>query len=323
MAGWISTHCLSFTLVMYTVIVVLLLVNHLSQLLWPTTAVKHRQTYHQALWNHEKNSHLFLGNFHAPVNHSAVRTEVETQNQGDIQRRNKSPFPKKTGRNLVSGSLLKKNLEETFQPVNNDTIFVYSAYLRNLSNHEEVTVVVIVNRSAMAPPHSEQISCVYGGVGTKNSIVRGKLEMFPDHHGRVFSPAYVSCPALKTPLPQTRPSPTTVSLSIPQDQTLANRVRIQTPGERRYQFLVCFSPLHGAFGDMEQIVANLELAKILGAEQAVVYNTSVSPRVDRILRYYTRKGFLRVKNWSHPPEPIHYKGQLGAINDCLLQNRHC
>ena len=64
------------------------------------------------------------------------------------------------------------------------------------------------------------------------------------------------------------------------------------------------------------------MARVMGAQRAVVYNTSLTARVDAVLRHYVQRGFLDVLGWREPPEPVHYKAQMGAVNDCLLRNRH-
>lgn len=62
------------------------------------------------------------------------------------------------------------------------------------------------------------------------------------------------------------------------------------------------------------------MAQVLGAQHAVVYNNSITTGVDKVLRHYVKTGFLDVMSWKDPPEPVHYKAQMGAINDCLLRN---
>ncbi|XP_076466741.1 beta-1,4-galactosyltransferase galt-1-like [Babylonia areolata] len=251
-----------------------------------------------------------------------VKNPTQQDNEQSLPLKNSSwAAGSKIRNNTLDSAFVMNTKEETFQEVGNRTLFVYSAYL---TPPEEVTVVAAFNHLSLT---AKNISCVYyHGNGSKAGSVQGKVHIFPDDHGRVFSPAYIRCPVpeeLKVNAASSSPSSLlAVSISTPLDQTNANRVRVQEPAVRQYQFLICFPPLHSGFGKVSEIVDNLEMAKLLGAQYAVVYRNKVSRKVDQVLRHYARKGFLEVKNWTNPPEPIHYKGQMAAINDCLLQNRY-
>lgn len=74
--------------------------------------------------------------------------------------------------------------ERDFQPVHHKSIFVYSAYYNSVRRPPEVTVVAVVNRSAMAMPDATPIRCVYRKGGAAGTTVSGELTIFPDHHGQ-------------------------------------------------------------------------------------------------------------------------------------------
>ncbi|PVD28927.1 hypothetical protein C0Q70_11522 [Pomacea canaliculata] len=145
------------------------------------------------------------------------------------------------------------------------------------------------------------------------------MRMGPPGDGGFFAPALVNCPLPNSPKDK---RPIKVTLNLEGDNSTTSELHIQYPQPRRWKFLICFSPLHREFNDANLVVHNLELAQILGAEHAVVYNTSIGADVDKVLRYYVSTGFLEVKGWRDPPEPVHYKAQMGAINDCLLYGRN-
>ena len=74
--------------------------------------------------------------------------------------------------------------ERDFQPVHNKSIFVYSAYYNSVRRPPEITVVAVVNRSAMAIPDATPIRCVYRMGGVAGTTVSGEMTIFPDHHGQ-------------------------------------------------------------------------------------------------------------------------------------------
>lgn len=74
--------------------------------------------------------------------------------------------------------------------------------------------------------------------------------------------------------------------------------------------------------------------RLLGVDRVVIYNTSCSSDVDRLLRSYIQEGFLEVVPWpidQHlTPSPgwlfsssggdLHYFGQLTTLNECVYRS---
>ncbi|XP_025099337.1 uncharacterized protein LOC112567058 [Pomacea canaliculata] len=216
-----------------------------------------------------------------------------------------------------------------FRPIGRDgAFFVYSAHVDLSSQRSSIAVVAIVNRTQYGS--GARVRCRFtmpaknlllSRVGQSDwaTMVNGTLSILPDHHNLAFAPALVNCPLPNSPKDK---RPIKVTLNLEGDNSTTSELHIQYPQPRRWKFLICFSPLHREFNDANLVVHNLELAQILGAEHAVVYNTSIGADVDKVLRYYVSTGFLEVKGWRDPPEPVHYKAQMGAINDCLLYGRN-
>ncbi|PVD28230.1 hypothetical protein C0Q70_10817 [Pomacea canaliculata] len=253
--------------------------------------------------------------------------------------RKTSPPPRDAMRHVVlphpyaQKSKLENSRAKTgvdFHPVRpGSAFFLYSAHLDLWPEGATVTIVAIVNRSEYSD--SARLRCVYDQpprVGElrnddvrsgNGGVVSGKVFILPDHHGLDFAPALVHCPLVSSSKDK---RPMKVAISLAGDDLAPSELHIQYPQPRRWKFLICFSPLHRKFNDANLVVQNLELAQILGADHAVVYNTSIGSDVDKVLRYYVSTGFLEVKGWRDPPEPVHYKAQMGAINDCLLYGRN-
>ncbi|KAL7400838.1 hypothetical protein ABVT39_018709 [Epinephelus coioides] len=100
-----------------------------------------------------------------------------------------------------------------------------------------------------------------------------------------------------------------------------------------YNFTVCFSTMYN-FTNVLQLIQSLEMLQLLGANRVVIYKTSTSPETQRILDYYTQKGFVEVLAWSalsrflnvsrvskpsRGPGDLHYFGQIPALNDCVYR----
>ena len=89
-----------------------------------------------------------------------------------------------TRRTAATTESVSLNAETDFQPLHHNSIFVYSAHYDGVRRPPVVTVIAIVNRSAMAMPDAKPINCVYRGGGVASTNVSGKLTIFPDHHGK-------------------------------------------------------------------------------------------------------------------------------------------
>ncbi|XP_060567242.1 glycosyltransferase family 92 protein F13G3.3-like [Ruditapes philippinarum] len=97
-------------------------------------------------------------------------------------------------------------------------------------------------------------------------------------------------------------------------------------------FTVCLTPLNFRYNRYYEIIEWIELNRILGAEQFIVYNYSSGSNVQNVLEYYSKRGIVKVVPWNLPvkvdtlrrssnkPE-IHYFGQVAALHDCLYRNK--
>ncbi|XP_022594108.1 uncharacterized protein LOC111216770 isoform X2 [Seriola dumerili] len=99
-----------------------------------------------------------------------------------------------------------------------------------------------------------------------------------------------------------------------------------------YTFTVCISTMF-EYTNVLQLVQSLEMLQLLGVNRVVIYKTSCSPKIQRILDYYTRKGLVEVIPWSvsrfvnvsrgwlpeHGPGDLHYFGQIPALCDCTYR----
>ncbi|GFO04086.1 histone-lysine N-methyltransferase SETMAR-like [Plakobranchus ocellatus] len=91
------------------------------------------------------------------------------------------------------------------------------------------------------------------------------------------------------------------------------------------EFTVCV-PTMFSFGNAGMLVEKLEMSRLLGAGRVVLYNTSIKPNVDAVLRMYSQefaagreKLEVIVHSWNIPPITMHYLGQIAAMDDCLYR----
>uniref|UniRef100_A0A667X3X2 Glycosyltransferase family 92 protein n=1 Tax=Myripristis murdjan TaxID=586833 RepID=A0A667X3X2_9TELE len=82
-----------------------------------------------------------------------------------------------------------------------------------------------------------------------------------------------------------------------------------------------------------QLVQSMEMLQLLGVSRVVIYKTSCDADTQRLLDYYTDKGFIEVIPWSmsdhlnvskswrpeKAPGDLHYYGQIPALNDCVYR----
>ncbi|GFS16549.1 UPF0392 protein F13G3.3 [Elysia marginata] len=103
--------------------------------------------------------------------------------------------------------------------------------------------------------------------------------------------------------------------------------------EVKVEFTVCSSTVHSNYSNVAQLVEMLEMSRLLGAGRVVLYNNSIAPNVDAVLRMYIHQHQLgrdslevKVHPWKLPTlmrdDNLHYFGQMAAINDCLYRYKH-
>lgn len=74
--------------------------------------------------------------------------------------------------------------------------------------------------------------------------------------------------------------------------------------------------------------------RLLGVNRVVIYNTSCGPELDRLLRSYSREGFVEMVPWpidkhltpsygwlfSMSGGDVHYFGQQTTLNECIYRS---
>ncbi|CAL8274566.1 unnamed protein product [Merluccius merluccius] len=109
----------------------------------------------------------------------------------------------------------------------------------------------------------------------------------------------------------------------------------KAPGaaEPELNLTVCISNLFGSYDNILQFTQSLEMYRLLGVNRVVVYNTSSSPGLARLLQSYSQEGLVEVVPWPidrfltpstgwQPADggELHYFGQLTTLNECVYRN---
>lgn len=80
--------------------------------------------------------------------------------------------------------------------------------------------------------------------------------------------------------------------------------------------------------------SHLPVARLLGVDRVVIYNTSCGPDLDRLLRGYIKEGFVELVPWpidkhlipsygwlfSQSGGDVHYFGQQTTLNECIYRS---
>ena len=96
--------------------------------------------------------------------------------------------------------------------------------------------------------------------------------------------------------------------------------------EKKIEYGVCIQT--PAFGKTSQeFVSFIELYQMLGAKLFTLYVLNIDQVTLSFLQktYGGKNGILDIVQWSdrlHEKEPIHYYGEIIAINDCMYRNMH-
>ena len=147
-----------------------------------------------------------------------------------------------------------------------------------------------------------------------------------------FHEAYHQCQ-----LPRNRSTPYAVSLISDKCGVADNLLKvIHYPSDYQPEvnFTVCVSPVNRHYDNYHQLVENIEVNRMFGAQRFVIYNYSTGSNFARYLASYVDDGIVEVQPWQVPVvveetvpagqtnTEIHYYGQVGALNDCLYRNMY-
>ncbi|XP_043975920.1 uncharacterized protein LOC122832845 isoform X1 [Gambusia affinis] len=219
----------------------------------------------------------------------------------------------------------------SFIAVNMTKTLLVSAYLEHRTNPQQVRVIAVVLRE-----ETVIYRCVLLCRNNQVHVSDGDLQIHTDHFGFRYGTADILC---VIPSSCDTPSHVAVSSAAFKEEHWPEFLEVKNGNKQtesfNHTFTVCLSTMFD-FNNVLQLVQSLEMFRLLGVSKVFVYKTNCSAKTQRVLNYYTRKGFLEVIPWSmssflnvsrgwlplHGPGDIHYFGQITALNDCLYRNMY-
>ncbi|XP_061576572.1 uncharacterized protein LOC133442580 [Cololabis saira] len=232
-------------------------------------------------------------------------------------------------RRCIPGKTVLQGQSASLVTVNGTNTLLVSAYLEHRTKNKEVRVIAIVLRS-------EKISYLcHLRCQEQLHFSNGWSYNHRDHFHFPYGTADIMCPLpseCKTPSHVAVTSAATKSEDVLGHEFLEVKNLNAKNNSYPYNFTVCLSTMFD-FTNVLQLVQSFEMFQILGVNRVVVYKTNCSVETQRVLDYYTKKGFIEVIPWSlssflnvsrgwlpkHGPGELHYLGQIPALNDCLYR----
>ncbi|XP_045123799.1 uncharacterized protein LOC123511821 isoform X2 [Portunus trituberculatus] len=204
--------------------------------------------------------------------------------------------------------------------------FVYSAFYDDRKGR----IIRVVG--ATQTKKSDRVWCKYWYSNSSTLIVNGAIKIIRENWNLKFSACFIACPLTiyrngKQPIPP----PESVSLMADPGGNATNKLRVLNldvaKEEVRDTFAVCVKPLHFDYNNVNQMIEFIELNRILGVEHFTLYNHTVGPGVDCVLRHYVSEGVVTILPWKldiKSQKEIRTEGLFAALNDCLyrLMYRH-
>ncbi|XP_059160919.1 beta-1,4-galactosyltransferase galt-1-like [Physella acuta] len=209
----------------------------------------------------------------------------------------------------ISSTQLSDN--ETFQPINDDNSWVYSAYYDVMS--PKLTMIRVIG---IATRTNHTVFCLLNKDGYTRTNIGNRVFLLEDH-AKNYTATMFECVVEKNF------KPTSISITYKPDDTPTNLLEIQYPKQRERNFTVCYPALFG-YNNISRIIQAIEINRVLGAQHFFIYNYSISREMDAVLRHYQDEGVLTVLQWPLPLDDVMhvwYYGQMSAINDCVYRNK--
>ncbi|XP_034530397.1 uncharacterized protein LOC117805902 [Notolabrus celidotus] len=180
--------------------------------------------------------------------------------------------------------------------------------------------------------------CLFCCEGKISKTVPSNVLQHSDNFGYPFTATDVMCP-----IPEDCDATYVTLQTQPERSKALNQMWLpirnqKTKGKEekkmQFNFTVCISSLFGDYNNVLQFAQTLEMYRLLGVDRVVIYNTSCGPELDRLLRSYSRTGFVEIVPWpidmilnpsrgwlfSRSGGDLHYFGQLTTLNECVYRS---
>ncbi|KAF3701032.1 Glycosyltransferase family 92 protein F13G3.3 [Channa argus] len=223
--------------------------------------------------------------------------------------------------------------EQTITPLNNTKHFLVSAYMDQRVNGFSIRIIGIFKRDSIETLHC--VFCCEGHLSTTTTPTT--ILPHSDHFGFPFGTTDVMCQ-----IPENCNAIHVTLVTVPDKVMGFNPIWLPIKNKKingnegnkpQFDFTVCISNMFGKYNNVLQFVQTMEIYRLLGVNRVVIYKTSSGPDLDRLLRSYSKEGFLEVVPWpidqylkpssgwlfSQYGGDLHYFGQLTTLNECIYR----
>ncbi|XP_051725601.1 beta-1,4-galactosyltransferase galt-1 isoform X12 [Ctenopharyngodon idella] len=216
----------------------------------------------------------------------------------------------------------------SIMPIKDSEHFMVSAFIDHRLGGV-IRVISIIKRDSL-----QQLYCVYCNTEHDCRTVQADVQIHSDHFGFPFHVSDVICKGKRVQkatrvLISTKDSDNNNKSYLP----IKNRVKTNT---FKFNFTICISNVFGNYNNVLQFAQTMEMYKLLGVQHVVIYNTSLGPDLEKLLKHYETEGILEIVSWPIDkflnPSPgwnfkefkgdLHYYGQLVTLNECIYRHMY-
>ncbi|XP_073514022.1 uncharacterized protein [Phyllobates terribilis] len=180
-----------------------------------------------------------------------------------------------------------------------------------------------------------RLYCSFHCLQEQTVLVRGQIDIHSDRFGFQYGTADILC--MEPRNCEYNYISIQESNSTREGNNIMFKVRNHHPESYTVNFTVCISTLFGQYNNVLQMMQGIEMYRLLGASRVTIYNTSCSPAVDKVLRYYSQQGIVEVIQWpidqhlltssewryaAGLTSQLGYFGQTATLNDCIYRNMY-
>lgn len=248
----------------------------------------------------------------------------------DEEEEQQQPTPTPLSANKVCpGTTFPEELpaEESWYAIDKaKTVYVFSAYF----NRDKGSVFVIAAKS------KRRVSVVCqiweGNKEDEYFLIEESTPKEPE--GFIPDDLQYTATVYECPVHATSP-PAYVSLVTKQCASPSNVLLVQSATKElpfKHRVTVCLKPLVQKYDRTLHFVQWVEINRLLGVDKFVVYDFSVGPNIEQVLKYYSGQGLLEVVQWKPPmvverlppynrSVQLDKYGETAALNDCLFRNK--
>ncbi len=243
---------------------------------------------------------------------------------------------KESNQSIINDFYSEFEVKDHWQEVKNSKhkFYVFSAYYddRNPENHFIRIIAATKTRT------EEKVFCKLWYAHTyPPTIVNGINKLIRENWNLKYSAYFILCPLIDN-----LPVPDAVSILIVESNGVKNgnklpsnnlivhnnlksRSRVIKNNLDITNIAVCVKPLHYDYEKVLNLIEWVELNRILGVSHFILYNHTVGPNVNCVLREYIDMGLITMLPWNLnmiSQKEIRTEGLFAALNDCLYRTMY-